>query len=124
MEAALRFYVEGLGFEMTQKWVVDGKVRWCRLEHGGAAMMLQEFPREGHDSWVPECKVGEGVSVCFICQDALALYRAFRSRGVDASTPMVGNGMWVTSLTDPDGYRIDFESDTDAEEESVYEEGS
>jgi len=30
--------------------------------------------------------------------------------------------MWVTSLTDPDGYRIDFESPTDVPEETVYSE--
>jgi hypothetical protein len=28
--------------------------------------------------------------------------------------------MWVTSLTDPDGYRLDFESRTDVPEETVY----
>jgi hypothetical protein len=28
----------------------------------------------------------------------------------------VGNGLWVVSLTDPDGYRLDFESPTDAPE--------
>ena len=32
----------------------------------------------------------------------------------------VGNGMWVTSLSDPDGYRIDFESDTDVAEGTVW----
>jgi hypothetical protein len=29
--------------------------------------------------------------------------------------------MWVVGLTDPDGYRIEFESPTDAAEESVQE---
>jgi len=28
--------------------------------------------------------------------------------------------MWVTSLSDPDGYRIEFESPTDVPEETVY----
>ncbi len=82
-------------------------------------MMLQEFPKEGHDSWVPEGNVGEGVSICFICKDALAIYRQVTSRGVQASRPVVGNGMWMTSLSDPDGYRIDFESDTDVPEDTV-----
>ena len=31
-----------------------------------------------------------------------------------ASEPQVGNAMWVTSLSDPDGYRIHFESATNA----------
>jgi len=34
----------------------------------------------------------------------------------------VGNGLWVTSVTDPDGYRLDFESLTDMPEESEYKE--
>ena len=116
MEVAVRFYVDGLGFEMTKKWMPQDKLRWCWLQLGGAAMMLQEFAREGDDSWVPEAKVGVGVSIVFICQDALAIYRQGRSRGIVASEPFVGNGMWTTSLSDPDGYRIEFESDTDVSE--------
>jgi hypothetical protein len=61
-----------------------------------------------------------GVSVCFVCKDALAIYREATARGIEASRPFVGNGMWVTSLTDPDGYRIDFESKTDVPEETQY----
>jgi catechol 2,3-dioxygenase-like lactoylglutathione lyase family enzyme len=65
MERSLHYYVDGLGFTMKNKWVVDGKVRWCWLVLGGGALMLQEFSREGHDSWVPQGKVGEGVSLWF-----------------------------------------------------------
>ena len=100
----------------------EGKLRWCWLQRGGAALMLQEFRTEGHDSWTPEGKVGEGVSVCFICEDALAIYHEVSARGIQASKPFVGNGMWVTSLSDPDGYRLEFESDTDAPEETEYSE--
>jgi len=120
MEESLRFYVDGLGFKMTRKWIDEGKLRWCWLEHGDAALMLQEFRKEGHDSWVPQGKVGEGVSICFICIDAIAIYRDITARGIRASRPFVGNGMWVTSLSDPDGYRIDFESYTDAPEETEF----
>jgi hypothetical protein len=28
--------------------------------------------------------------------------------------------MWVTILTDPDGYKLDFESPTDVPEETIY----
>ena len=42
--------------------------------------------------------------------------------GIGASRPFVGNNLWVTSLTDPDGYRLDFESPTDVPEETVYTE--
>jgi lactoylglutathione lyase len=115
MEASLRFYVDGLGFTMTRQWIDDGKLRWCWLQHGNAALMLQEF-RASH---APKDKLGVGVSVCFQCQDALAIYRDITSRSVQAKRPFVGNAMWVTSVQDPDGYKLDFESPTDAPEETV-----
>jgi catechol 2,3-dioxygenase-like lactoylglutathione lyase family enzyme len=122
IEASLHFYVDGLGFEMTKQWIDEGKLRWCWLQLGEAALMLQEFKMEGQDSWVPEGKLGVGVSIDFICEDALAIYREVRSRGIQASKPFVGNGMWVTGMSDPDGYKIEFESDTDVPEETEYSE--
>ena len=125
METSLRFYVEGLGFAMTKKWIPDGdgKIRWCWLQHGNAAIMLQEYRKEGPNSWVPDGKLGVGVSICFQCKDALALYKDFRSRKIDAKRPFVGNAMWVTSVQDPDGYNLEFESFTDVPEETVFPEG-
>lgn len=118
MEASLRFYVDGLGAVMTLKWMPEGKIRWCWLELGGAAVMLQEYP-PGH---MPEGKLGLGMSVCFICKDAIAYYRELKSRGIDAKRPFVGNQMWVTEVADPDGYALFFESPADAPEESEYTE--
>lgn len=116
MEASVRYYVDGLGFEMTKKWMDEGKLRWCWLELGNAALMLQEYRTEGHDSWQPTGKLGEGVSICFICADALAIYREVTEREIEASRPFVSNGMWNFGLSDPDGYRIEFESSTDVPE--------
>lgn len=119
IEASLRFYVDGLGFRRTNQWIVDGRVRWCWLEHGDAALMLQESSADGHHRNLPEGKVGVGVSICFICTDAVALWRDFLSRGIAAKRPFVGNRMWVTEVADPDGYHLLFESPTDAPEETV-----
>lgn len=119
MENSLRFYVQGLGFEVALTWMPDGKIRWCRLQNGGAALMLQEFRKTGLNSWVPAGKVGEGVSVCFTCKDALAIYRQAKKNGLMPQEPFVGNGLWVTSFTDPDGYRIDFDSPTNVPEETT-----
>src|ERR1051325_659125 len=82
MEASLRFYLDGLSFMMTKKWTPDGdgKVRWCWLKHGGAALMLQEYRTEGHDSWKPEGKVGVGVSILLYLQRC----SGYLSRGDDA----------------------------------------
>ena len=120
MAASLRFYVDGLGFEMTNRWIDEGELRWCWLQLGGAALMLQQFHKQGHATWVPRGPVGEGVSLNFVCRDALALYHEWLGRGLAPARPFVGNGMWVTTLHDPDGYRLEFESKTDVPEETVY----
>ena len=116
MEASLRFYVDGLGYTRTKQWIVDNKIRWCWLELEGASHMLQEY-NPGH---VPTTKRGEGVSICFQCRDALAIYHSAIAKGLKPRLPFVGNNMWVTILTDPDGYKLDFESPTDVPEETVY----
>lgn len=118
IEQSVRYYVDGLGFEMTKSWMPEGKLRWCWLQLGGAALMLQEFINEGHDAWVPEGKLGEGVTISFQCEDALAIYHEVKARGIQTSRPFVGNAMWVTSMSDPDGYRLEFESPTDVPEET------
>lgn len=117
IEESVRYYVEGLGFKMTKNWIPEGKLRWSWLQLGDAALMLQEF-RKDVDANVPQEKLGVGVSICFICEDALTLYREFTSRGIQASRPFVGNGMWVTSVSDPDGYKLEFESPTDVPEDT------
>ena len=122
IEESVRYYTDGLGFKMTKQWMDEGKLRWCWLERGVAALMLQEFWKEGQHKNLPTGKLGEGIKICFICEDAVALYREIKSRGIEASNPNVGNGMWVTSLTDPNGYGIEFESYTNAPEETEYSE--
>ena|SRR5689334_10648391 len=114
VERSLRFY-ESLGFTKTLQWIDDGKLRWCWLDLGGASVMLQEFA-----SGIG----GAGISLCFVCEDAVALYRELTARGIACSEPEVGNGMWVTTIEDPDGYRLDFESPTDVAEDTKLSEVS
>jgi catechol 2,3-dioxygenase-like lactoylglutathione lyase family enzyme len=118
MERSLRFYLDGLGFALKHKWEPEGRIRWCWLTRGGASIMLQEFVKEGHGRRRPEGVLGQGVNLCFQCEDAVALYREFRSRGIEAQEPFVGNNMWVTVLRDPDGYKLDFETPTDVPEDT------
>jgi hypothetical protein len=117
MNASIPFYVDGLGFEIKMDWRPHGVIEWCYLQRDETALMLQEYRQD----LVPETKVGVGVSICFICDDALAFYHEITKKGFQASQPFVGNNMWVTSLQDPDGYRLDFESATDVPEGTVYE---
>ena len=118
METSLRFYVEGLGFERTRQWIVDGRIHWCWLKIGGAAIMLQEY---GPDSPLRGERLGRGISVCFQCRDVVAVYLDALAQGLEPRRPFVGNAMWVTIFTDPDGCTLDFESPTDVPEETVYQ---
>ena len=120
IEASLRFYLEGLGFVLKNKWAPEGRIGWCWLELGNASLMLQEYWRDGQRGGAPDGPLGQGVSICFMCADALAIYHEVVSRGVAAQRPFVGNGLWVTSVTDPDGYRLDFESPTEVAEDTIY----
>jgi lactoylglutathione lyase len=119
IEAALRFYVDGLGFRVALKWEPEGRIRWCRLEHGAAAMMLQEFSAEARPR---SEKLGVGMSICFMCSDALAIHARADAAGLSPKEPFVGNGLWIVELLDPDGYRIAFESPTDVAEDTTLSE--
>lgn len=114
IDRSLAFYCEGLGFTMKNSWSPEGRIRWCWLDLGGVALMLQEYV-EGHR---PYGVLGLGMSVCFMCRDALTIYREAQTRGLTPEEPFVGNGLWVTGLTDPDGYKLFFESPTDVPEET------
>lgn len=116
MQASLRFYVDGLGFEMKKSWSPEGRIRWCWLQIGEAALMIQS-----REEPIPK---RDGMSICFMCDDAIALYQQFRARGVAAARPFVGNGLWVASVTDPDGHKLEFESPTDVAEETEYSEAT
>ena len=122
IERSLAFYVDGLGFVTTREWIDGGKLKWCSLDLGDASVMLQEISADPEHRRRFDSKKGVGVAMNFICVDAIALYRELKSRGIDASRPFVGNGMWVTQVTDPDGYELYFESPTDAAEEKELEE--
>ena len=117
MERSLHFYLDGLGFDLKLKWEPRGQVEWCWLELDSVAIMLQEYRVD-----IPDGKPGVGVSICFICEDALSFYENILTRNVSADEPFVGNQMWVVGLEDPDGYRLYFESYTDVPEETVYSE--
>jgi len=120
METSLAFYVEKLGFKVTNQWTPRGKIEWCCLERDSAALMLQE-PRD-FAKFGEVGEQGKGLSICFQCADALALYHEFTAKGVVIKEPFVGNNMWVVAFNDPDGYSLDFESETDVPEETVYSE--
>ena len=118
IDKSLDFYIKGLGFELKHKWEPHGRIEWCWLQFDDASIMMQEYRTN-----IPAEKRGEGVSVCFICEDALKIYNAIISRALSTSSePFVGNNAWVVELKDPDGYNILFESATDVPEGTKYSE--
>ena len=120
-ETSLRFYVDGLGFEMTKKWTPDGdgKVRWCWLQHGNAAIMLQEYRKEAP---TPGFRKASGRRFHLLpVQGRSGSLQTFEARKIEAQRPFVGNAMWITSVQDPD-YKLEFESYTDVPEETVFSE--
>lgn len=114
MDRSLAFYRDGLGFTMRHSWRPEGRLRWCWLDLDAASIMLQEY-LEGKR---PEGALGQGISICFMCQDALAICRDALAKGLEPEEPFVGNGLWVTGFTDPDGYKLFFESPADVPEET------
>lgn len=116
MDKSLSFYVEKLGFSLINKWGPADRIEWCWLQRGGGSIMLQRYA----ESKVWEGKKGEGVAIFFQCEDAIELYHEYKSKGVEASEPFVGNHMWDLKITDPDGYNLHFESITDVPEETTY----
>jgi lactoylglutathione lyase len=122
MEASLRFYVDGLGFVLRKQWVDEGKLRWCWLQIGDAALMLQEYRAEGLKAAQIRGKFGNGVSIAFSCKDSLAIYHEVTARGIQTQEPFVGNHLWVVGVTDPDGYKMEFASPTGVPEETKYSE--
>ena len=101
IEASLRFYIEGLGFTMTKKWTPRGKIEWCWLELGGAALMLQEYRSDR----VAANKRGEGVSICFQCRDAIAIYRDAEPTTSSPDVPSSATPCGSRSCTTPTATR-------------------
>lgn len=124
MEKSLEFYVKGLGFQIQYRWIPKGKIEWCKLKREVGSLMLQEHKNMDTGFIKGGGKVGLGASIYFICEDAIKIYKEIISNGLSASEPFVSNNMWLTSIKDPDGYGINFESITDVPEETKYSEWS
>src|ERR1700721_1790491 len=75
IERSLAFYVDGLGFTVQNRWLPDGRLRWCWMSLGGAALMLQEAVASSREKMDAAGVLGNGVSLNFSCSDALAIYR-------------------------------------------------
>jgi len=123
MERSLAFYIDGLGFTIQNRWIPDGRLRWCWMSLGGAALMLQEATESTRQKMAADGVIGNGAALYFQSSDALAIYREAAARGIHAlREPQVGNFAWEVFFADPDGYKINFSSPTDLPEETLLSE--
>ncbi|HLH09008.1 MAG TPA: VOC family protein [Terriglobales bacterium] len=107
MDRLLAFFIDGLGFTIQNRWIPDGRLRWCWMTLGGATIMLQEATETTREKLLASAKLGNGVGLNFQCGDALAIYYEAVARGVRAlREPQVGKSSWEVVFADPDGYKI------------------
>lgn len=103
------FYCDSLGFQPVRCWEPSGELMWCWLQHGDAAVMLQQATEEDP----PSAEWGKGLTLYFICDDVDGLFHAMQERGVSATEPTDAHyGMRQTFVSDPDGYNLCFEQPT------------
>jgi catechol 2,3-dioxygenase-like lactoylglutathione lyase family enzyme len=114
LDRSIAFYRDQLGFSLGGTAEADGKIFWCRLQRGGASLMLEQA-----EEALPPGERGRGVHFYFVCEDAEAMYRELSERGLEIGPPSVAYyGMKQIFVPEPDGYSICFESpvpDTRAE---------
>jgi len=111
LDRSIAFYRDRLGFDVVAHDSINDRIYWCRLERGGASLMLQQA--EAEDG--PAAGRGHGVAFYFVCNDADAFHAEFTARGLSLEPPSVAHyGMKQLFVPEPDGYDICFESPTDA----------
>jgi uncharacterized glyoxalase superfamily protein PhnB len=107
IDRSVDFYRDRLGFEVTERWESAGKLAWCRLDRGGAAVMLQQACAEDGSA---EGR-GRGVTFYFLCDDADAMHAELCASGLRVDAPEVAfYGMKQLFVNDPDGYALCFQN--------------
>jgi catechol 2,3-dioxygenase-like lactoylglutathione lyase family enzyme len=105
LQASIRFYTEGLGFEITERHEVEGTLRFVRLRSGQASLGVgQDDFAKGRDR-----SKGVGMRIWLsTSQDVGPLAERVRAAGY-ALTSEPGPLPWgpqAFSLDDPDGFQI------------------
>jgi uncharacterized glyoxalase superfamily protein PhnB len=105
--ASLRFYVEGLGFTIKERWEKNGELQGAMLVAGDCEIGL------GQDDWAKgrDRVKGLGFSLYYdTAQDLDALAARAREKGIEVVGPKESS--WNSRLlgvTDPDGFKVWFQ---------------
>lgn len=103
VETSLRFYTEGLGFTVEERWEEDGTLQGVMLIAGDCRLGLSQ------DDWAQGRDRTKGVGFRIwaeTTQDLETLGARLREHGHEADGPKEQWGSEVLSTTDPDGYKI------------------
>ncbi len=105
LQASLRFYTEGLGFEIADKNEAEGVVRFYMLKCGNAHLGI------GQDDFAKGRDRSKGVGLRFwltTAGDIPALAARAKAAGItlDSEPEALPWGPMGFSLTDPDGFKF------------------
>lgn len=104
LERSRRFYVDGLGFTIKDRWEVDGKLLGLELVAGSCTLGLSQ------DDWAKGRDRAKGVGFRLFAetaQDLDALAGRFRRGGIEAEGPKIEPwGERTLSVADPDGFKL------------------
>jgi uncharacterized glyoxalase superfamily protein PhnB len=110
LQRSLRFYTEGLGFEITDRHEVDGVLRFASLKAGNANLGIgQDDFAKGRDR-----VKGVGLRLWISTnQDIAALAARAKAAGLmlDNEPAALPWGPMAFAVTDPDGFKITVAND-------------
>ena len=104
IEASSKFYVDGFGFHVKQRWEENGKLLGLELVAGSCLIGLSQ------DDWAKGRNRTKGVGLSIYAESTQGvdkLAERLRARGVDFEGPTTTEWGWrQVSAKDPDGLRI------------------
>jgi glyoxylase I family protein len=116
MTTSLRFYRDGLGFEVvyTSPQLGEDKYHWVMLRLGAVELMLNgayEFDEERPVSPDPaRVAAHDDATLYFACPDVDAAYAELCAKGAPAKEPaLMRYGMKQMDVRDPDGFLLCFQ---------------
>jgi glyoxylase I family protein len=113
MPAAIRFYRDVLGFEVSGTSQPGDDCNWAGLKLNGAELMLNTAYEADQRPPVPDpARVAAHADTIlfFGCEDLDAAYRHLRTHGLPVKEPKIAPyGMKQLYVTDPDGYGLCFQ---------------
>lgn len=104
VQASLKFYVDGFGFHVKQRWEENGKLLGLELVAGSCMIGLSQ------DDWAKGRNRTKGVGLSIYAESTQGvdkLAERLRARGVAFEGPTTTEWGWrQVSAKDPDGFRI------------------